>query len=103
MAEQCNHPQFALFPDQSLEQMESYSGFEVAPCKTDFDFEDKSRFTKMKMSAAQKMQISALAAAASQRLRRRDAGASLHGQVSVGAAAHSYRFKAGRSGFYDPR
>lgn len=52
--------QLAMMDEKSLQMMESNSGFEIAPCEGLFDFEDKSRFTKLELGSAQKMYISAL-------------------------------------------
>ena len=43
---------------ESYQMMKSVGNFDIAPCEGTFDFEDKSRFTKMELSSAQKMYMS---------------------------------------------
>ena len=47
-----------LMSEQSFQMMKAVYDFEIAPCENTYDFEDKSRFTKMEISSAQKMYVS---------------------------------------------
>lgn len=44
---------------QALSLLEQMGQFELTPCDSAYDFEDKSRFTKLSLSEAQKMHLSA--------------------------------------------
>ena len=46
--------------EQSLQMMETQGAFEIVPCEGVMDFEDKNRFTKLKLNAAQKSHVSAM-------------------------------------------
>lgn len=48
------------FDAQAYQMMQSAADFEVSPCTVPLDFADKSRFTQLELSPAQKMQVSAL-------------------------------------------
>lgn len=43
-----------------LKLMEQSANFEIVPCEMNYDFEDKSRFCKLSLTSAQKMQMSGL-------------------------------------------
>ena len=45
---------------QMLDALKELAGFAINSCVTDLDFEDKTRFKKLALTPAQKMQISAL-------------------------------------------
>ena len=42
---------------EALSLLEQMGQFELTPCDSAYDFEDKSRFTKLSLSEAQKMLI----------------------------------------------
>lgn len=50
----------AITEKMPLHMLEEQNGFAIAPCDTALDFEDRSRFAKLKMGSVQKMRISAL-------------------------------------------
>ena len=49
-----------LISEQSFQMMKADYNFDIAPCEMNYDFEDRSRFTKMEVSPAQKMYVSSL-------------------------------------------
>lgn len=56
-----NNENQALIDAQTFNELKELSGFEVNACVTNYDFEDKTRFKKLSLTPAQKMQLSALA------------------------------------------
>ena len=69
---------------QALQQLEQSAGFEILPCETRLDFEDKNRFLPLELGASQKMSLSALAS-------------QMPAALSAGALANAYtvRFPQG--------
>lgn len=61
----------------TLALMEQNANFEIAPCDMNYDFEDKSRFHKLELTSAQKMQMSGLMQ-------------QIPGTVSAGTLARAY-------------
>lgn len=55
-----NNGNSATMDSQTLDALKELSGFEIASCAESLDFEDKTRFRKLELPPAQKMQISAL-------------------------------------------
>lgn len=47
-----------LMSERSFQMLKTVGDFEITSCESVYDFEDKSRFTKMELSSAQKMYVS---------------------------------------------
>ncbi|MEY8515347.1 hypothetical protein AALC25_00195 [Lachnospiraceae bacterium 29-84] len=60
MEGQSGKEQMIYTEEPSLQMMENTGGFEIKPCESTFDFEDKVRFAKMELSKAQKLHIGGL-------------------------------------------
>lgn len=54
-----NMEQLALMNEEAFQMLKDCGTFEITPCETAVDLEDKNRFTKLELSTSQKMHMSA--------------------------------------------